>query len=252
MLRDPATPDTHRGTILIIVHQQTSTPGRVGLALEKRGFALDIRRPRFGDPLPERMDGFAGAAIFGGPMSANDEDDYLAREIDWLAVPLRDNTPLLGICLGAQLLARQLGAEVAPHPDGLTEIGYYDIHPTEAGRELARWPARVYQWHREGFTLPKDATLLASGEHFREEAFRYGDAAYGIQFHPEVTLAMMHRWTVTAAERLKLKGAQPRDRHFEGHARYDAGMEIWLDQFLDRWTGTAAQHPAQACGFTAN
>ena len=75
--------------VLIVLHQETSTPGRVGNALRALGHKLDIRRPRFGDPLPESLDGHAGAVIFGGPMSANDPDDYVRREIDWIAVPLR-------------------------------------------------------------------------------------------------------------------------------------------------------------------
>src|SRR3979409_2721533 len=93
---------------LIVLHQETSTPGRVGNALRALGHRLDIRRPRFGDPLPETLDGHAGAVIFGGPMSANDGDDFVRQEIDWIAVPLREQRPFLGICLGAQMLAVQL------------------------------------------------------------------------------------------------------------------------------------------------
>ena len=119
--------------VLIVLHQETSTPGRVGNVLRALGHPLDIRRPRFGDPLPETLDGHAGAVIFGGPMSANDPDDYVRREIDWIAVPLREQRPFLGICLGAQMLAMQLGARVAPHPEGRAQIGYYPIRPTPAG-----------------------------------------------------------------------------------------------------------------------
>ena len=93
--------------VLIVLHQETSTPGRVGNALRALGHTLDIRRPRFGDPLPETLDLHAGAVIFGGPMSANDPDDYVRREIDWIEVPLREQRPFLGICLGAQMLAKQ-------------------------------------------------------------------------------------------------------------------------------------------------
>jgi GMP synthase (glutamine-hydrolysing) len=70
--------------VLIILHQETSTPGRVGNTLRALGYPLDVRRPRFGDPLPETLDQHAGAVIFGGPMSANDPDDYISREIDWI------------------------------------------------------------------------------------------------------------------------------------------------------------------------
>jgi GMP synthase (glutamine-hydrolysing) len=113
-----------RQPILIVLHQETSTPGRVGHALRQRGYPLDVRRPRLGDPLPQSMSGHAGAIIFGGPMSANDPDDFIRREIDWLEVPLREKKPFLGICLGAQMLARHLGGRLFTHPDGLAVIGY--------------------------------------------------------------------------------------------------------------------------------
>ena len=117
-------------SILIILHQEHSTPGRVGNALRQLGYALDIRRPRFGDPLPQTMADHAASIIFGGPMSANDHDDFIRREIDWIAVPLRENKPFLGICLGAQMFARHLGGKVFRHPEGHAEIGYYPIRPT--------------------------------------------------------------------------------------------------------------------------
>src|SRR5882757_4589510 len=124
--------------VLIVLHQETSTPGRVGNALRALGHPLDVRRPRFGDPLPKTLDDHSGAVIFGGPMSANDPDDFIRREIDWIAVPLREQRPFLGICLGAQMLAMQLGARVAPHPQGRSQIGYYPVRPTPAGlRDLS-------------------------------------------------------------------------------------------------------------------
>src|SRR6201995_1085274 len=119
--------------VLVVLHQETSTPGRVGNALRALGHGLDVRRPRFGDPLPETLDDHAGAVIFGGPMSANDSDDFLRREIDWISVPLREQRPFLGICLGAQMLAKQLGAQVAPHPEGRAQMGYSPVRPTAAG-----------------------------------------------------------------------------------------------------------------------
>jgi GMP synthase (glutamine-hydrolysing) len=181
--------------VLIVLHQETSTLGRIGNALRALGYGLDIRRPRFGDPLPETLDGHAGGVIFGGPMSANDPDDFVRREINWIAVPLREQRPFLGICLGAQMLAMQLGARVAPHPEGRAQIGYYPIRPTAAGLAICpHWPDHVYHWHREGFELPDGAELLAEGSDFPVEAFRL-EHSFGFQFHPDVTYAMMHRWT---------------------------------------------------------
>ena len=221
--------------ILIILHQENSTPGRIGQALMARGFCLDLRRPRFGDALPASMEDHAGAVIFGGPMSANDTDAFVRREIDWIGVALGAAKPFLGVCLGAQMLVRHLGGRVFRHPQGCVEIGYYPIYPTESGERMMAWPKKVYQWHREGFDLPRGAELLAKGEHFRNQAFRYGPAAYAIQFHPELTLAMLHRWTVHGAPRMQLPCAQDRRSHFEGRALYDAGMRTWLECFLDLW-----------------
>jgi GMP synthase (glutamine-hydrolysing) len=233
--------------ILIILHQEISTPGRVGQALRDLGYRFDIRRPRFGDALPETMAEHAGVVIFGGPMSANDQDDFIRREIDWLAVPLKEKKPYLGICLGAQMLAHQLGARVYGHPQGHAEIGYYPIRPTSAGRAVCdEWPEQVYQWHREGFNLPAGAELLAEGDLFEVQAFRYNGAAFALQFHPDVTHATMCRWTTRGHERMTMPGARPRATHFADRAVYDYSAKAWLAAFLDRWINRAGQGAAAA------
>jgi GMP synthase (glutamine-hydrolysing) len=223
--------------VLIILHQEQSSPGRIGFMLTQKGYQLDMRRPCLGEPLPRTMEHHSGAIIFGGPMSANNPDAYIKQEIDWISIPLREQKPYLGVCLGAQMLARQLGEKVAPHADGRAEIGYYSISPTPAGDHLCAspLPQKVYQWHREGFDLPKGARLLAAGEHFPHQAFSYGPAAFGVQFHPEVTLATMHRWCVRAAERMGGLGAQQPAQHFAGWYQHDRATALWLSDFLDHW-----------------
>jgi GMP synthase (glutamine-hydrolysing) len=227
--------------VLIVLHQEHSTPGRIGNALKARGIPLDIRRPRYGDPLPDTLVRHSGAVIFGGPQSANDEEDFIRREIDWIAVPLKEAKPFLGICLGAQMMARQLGSQVSFHPEGQVEVGYYPIRPTTAGRGVCElWPDHVYQWHREGFDLPAGATLLAEGETFEVQAFRYGENAFGVQFHPEVTHAMMCRWVIRGQHRMVLPGAKSRAAHFEDRWVYDYAMQKWLSAFLDHWLTRSA------------
>lgn len=221
--------------LLMILHQENSICGRVGQHFEARGIPLDIRRPALGEALPDTLADHAGAVIFGGPMSANDSIEAIRRETDWLQVPLRENKPFLGICLGAQMLALKLGARVAPHPDGMAEVGYYPIRPTAVGRSVVpQWPSHVYQWHREGFGLPSGAELLAEGDMFPVQAFRFG-SAYALQFHAEVTHLMMCRWTTRGHERTLLPGAKRRPEHFADRPVYDPAVRRWLVEFLDRW-----------------
>lgn len=222
-----------RPRILIVLHQEASSPGRVGQLLHADGFDLDIRRPPLGDALPETLAGHAGAVVFGGPMSANDEDEFVRRETDWLAVPLSEDKPLLGICLGAQMLVNHLGGKVDGHREGAVEIGWYPLHATEDGKQLLHWPEMVYQFHREGFSLPAGATLLATSETYPNQAFRYGKNAWGIQFHAELTRMMMQRWVVRGAHRFVLPNAQPGRDHLGGRMIWDMHLKRWLTEFLE-------------------
>jgi len=235
--------------VLIIVHQERSTPGRIGRWLRERGYPLDIRRPRFGAELPKTLERHSGAIIFGGPMSANDPEPYMIRETDWIGVALGERKPFLGVCLGAQMLARHLGGQVSTHPDHRVEIGYYPIEASPIGRALGRWPAAFYQWHREGFDLPVGAVDLATGSHYERQAFQYGPSAVGVQFHPEITYGLINRWTSGRPDRLILTGAQARKEHFEGYFAHHQAVGRWLDWFLERWLRSdlapVIHHPGQ-------
>lgn len=219
--------------ILVVLHQETSSAGRVGQILQSYDFPLDIRRPPLGCHLPETLDDHAGAVIFGGPMSANDQDAFVAHETDWMSVPLKENRPFLGICLGAQMLVRHLGGKVATEAEGRCEIGWYPLKATEAGNALLDWPDMVYQFHREGFDLPKGAELLATAPGpYPNQAFRYGENAWAVQFHAELTQIMMQKWVVKGADRFTLPNAQQGKQHLEGRLLYDAPLKSWLEKFL--------------------
>ena len=227
-----------RKKVLVVLHQGHSTPGRVGAILNTLGARLDVRRPSLDEPLPKTLADHDGVMVFGGPMSANDEHDWLKREIDWLALPLREQKPFLGICLGAQMLARHLGARVFTYPDRRGEVGYVPIQPTPAADRLcaARFPRCVYQWHFDGFDVPCGAQLLASGgADFPNQAFSFGAKAVALQFHPEVTYHMMCRWTTRGHERLSRPGAQPRQGHLDGWFQHDGVVATWLGAFLPVW-----------------
>ena len=239
--------------VLIVLHQEDSTPGRIGRLLVEQGCTLDIRRPRFDDPLPQTMEEHAGAIIFGGAMSANDPDEWIKRETDWIGVPLVENKPFLGVCLGGQMLARHLSHRVFNKECGSAEIGYYPIVPTEAGDACfgGRMPRHVYQWHREGFDLPDGATLLAEGDLFPNQAFRYGENAVALQFHPEVTYAMMCRWTTRAYERMQSPNAREPHEHLAGWFQHDREVGLWLDRFLNNWLASGEAAP-RSCAPSAS
>ena len=221
--------------VCIVLHQEQSNPGHVGQWFRRNGHALDVRKPRFGDPLPETLEHHCGAVVFGGPMSANDKDEFIVRETEWIGVALKEEKPFLGICLGAQMLANHLGAKVGFHADELAEIGYYPLLTTTDGIRLGRFPEHVYQWHREGFELARGARLLATSTGaYPNQAFAYG-SGIGLQFHPEITCAQVHRWTGGTNTRLGVKGARERHEHIEGHIHHAPKVHAWLDRFLGRW-----------------
>jgi len=224
--------------VLLVVHQEHSDPGRVGEVLVQRGCTLERRCPNLGDPLPDAgLEGYAAAFVFGGPMSANDDRELpgIRAELDWLERAVDGATPLIGICLGAQLIARALGARVGPHPEGLVEIGYYEVTPTVGGAPYFDGVTSFYQWHAETFTLPEGAVKLAGSATFEQQAFHYGRAVYGLEFHPEMTRAMVERWGTSerGAPKLGLPGARPYDAHLAGFDRHAPASDAWLERFID-------------------
>ncbi|MGE5511822.1 MAG: glutamine amidotransferase-related protein [Bacteroidota bacterium] len=222
--------------VLIVLHQRHSNPGHVGQWFLRNGYALDIRRHCFDDPLPETLEHHCGAVIFGGPQSANDCDGFVKREIEWIGVALREKKPFLGICLGAQMLARYLGARVDHCRHGCVEIGYHPIRAHEDAGALGALPSYVYEWHREGFQIPHGGRLLAVADGpFPNQAMSFGPTAVGIQFHPEITFAQVNRWSGSNPIRLLMKGARPRHDHLSEHLIYGPVVRNWLDQFLRRW-----------------
>jgi GMP synthase (glutamine-hydrolysing) len=227
--------------ILFIFHKPTTNPGPVGQILIEHGYQIDLRVPREGDLLPSTMNDHEAAISFGGSMSANDSETlpFIRTELDWIPKVLESGKPFLGICLGAQLLARTLGAKVALHPQGKVEIGYHPIIPTVAGSQYFESQLSFYHWNSEGFELPSDAVKLASGERFENQAFRYGENAYGVQFHPEISASVLQEWAATTdletERKLKLPGAQSWQEQLDKHSQYASGVEQWLERFFSLW-----------------
>jgi GMP synthase (glutamine-hydrolysing) len=225
--------------VLMIGHMARWKDRRTTALLSAKGCEVTWLCPAAGDPLPRDPNLFEAMVVLGGAQNVRDAADpahpYLVEEMRLIEAWLKTDRPLLGICLGAQLVAATLGAEVAPHPEGRVEIGYYALRPTPAGSAVIPDPLQAYHWHYYGFSIPRGAELLARGEIFPNQAFRYGSNAYGLQFHPDTTPEEIHAWTGMFEAQLATPGAHPRTRQLEEIDRYDSILSEWFSRFLDRW-----------------
>ena len=190
--------------ILILQHIACEPPGVFEDVLLERGATMHRVELDEGEPLPPTLDGIDAVVAMGGPMSVNDEAEHpwLAPEKALIAAAVRCGLPFWGSCLGVQLLASSLGAEVVRGP--APEVGVLPVHATADGlvdpvfAGLA-WPRPTLQWHQDTFTLPGGATLLATSTAYPHQAFRVGRVAYGVQFHVEVDAAMADEWAKVPA-----------------------------------------------------
>ena len=224
---------------LLIMHQKRSQPGDIGKKLVQRGYILDIRKPSLGDKLPENLNNHALVILFGGPMSVNDTKyDFIKYEMDWLKVVIKSGKPFLGICLGAQMLAKHLGGKVKKIDCNSSEIGFFEIKPTKSGIDIFDDQKFFFQWHNEGFDLPKDSTMLASGKKFKVQAFKHKNC-YAIQFHPEVNFKLHIKWLYytlfSNPKRLFTKGSQNVIYQLFLRIKYSSKISRWLDSFLDQY-----------------
>ena len=222
--------------VLLIDHPVGHREDRASARLAERGCRIQWCGPGKGEALPEPEE-FDAVVVYGGPESANDDAalPHIKTELDWIGAWLKTGRPFLGLCLGGQLLARVLGARVSRHPEGLHEIGYTPIAPSDQAAGFVDGLSHVYHWHKEGFDLAAGAELLARGLVFPNQAFRYGDNVYALQFHPEVSVPVMRRWMTEAAHMLECPGAHPPERQLADAAQFDAPLEAWFSNFLDHW-----------------
>jgi len=225
-------------TALFILHQKTSEAGDIANKLKIRGFDFEIRRPSLGESLPTNLNNYNAIVVFGGPMSANDDDEFMKKEIDWIEQVLQSDVPFLGICLGAQILAKHLGCKVEKNPNELSEIGFYKIEPTEKGIKMFQSQDIFYQFHTEGFELPSDCELLAKGDIFTNQAFKYKNC-YGLQFHPEVNIYLHLKWLLLVLIKkphiLFKNGSQNIFYQLWLRIKYNHSISRWLDNFLDNY-----------------
>jgi GMP synthase (glutamine-hydrolysing) len=195
--------------LLVFQHAAAAPQGTLDRVLRSRGHRLRfVNFARDPQAMP-RLDGYDGLLVLGGAMNLDQAcaHPHLATELACIETALTRGLPVLGICLGAQLLAHVLGAAVRPLPR--PEIGWYRIDTTTAGRADAVLAplglgAPVFQWHSRGFALPTGAAQLARSADCEQQAFRYGERAYGLQFHLEACPGLIARWLATPGYRAEL------------------------------------------------
>jgi len=182
----------------VVQHVPWEGPGLIAAEAKARGYGTDIRRMDLGVSLPE-PDEVAGLVVMGGPMGAyeTDQHSFLAAECHLMAEMARRGRPVLGVCLGAQLLAQALGAKV--FPGHRPEIGFGTVQLTAAGREDPIFAPvgtslPAFHWHGDTFDLPQGAALLASSAEYPHQAFRFGKCVYGLQFHVEPGTDTWRAW----------------------------------------------------------
>ncbi len=185
--------------ILVFRHVPFEGLGLIESALESRGIPFDycdLYRP--GAVMPD-ANGYDGLIFMGGPMSVNDEPPFLLEEMRLIERAAARGVPMLGVCLGSQMIAKALGGRVYRNAE--KEIGWFDIHLTDEGRrdpmlEQLAPVERVFHWHGDTFDLPSEAVLLAWSQRTARQAYRIGRGIYGLQFHLEVTPAMIVDWSI--------------------------------------------------------
>ena len=227
--------------ILIIQHVRAEPPGTIGEILGAAHIPTKIVRVFEGERVPAALGDAAGLVVMGGPMGVYEQERYpfLRRELRLIEQALKKEKPILGICLGSQLLAAALGAEVKP--GRRKEIGWHRLRLKKSASVDPLWSGirpvfTAYHWHGDIFALPRGAVSLALSDVTRQQAFRYAKNAYGFLFHMEVTEKIVQDMVRTFAE--ELRGANMNGAAVLGGAKkYLTRLSEIGDTVFSRWAG---------------
>lgn len=229
--------------VIVVQHVPCETPGTIVDALQSTGVAARYIRTFQGDPVPPKMGDAVGLVVMGGPMGVYEQELYpfLRDEMRLMEDALHREKPILGVCLGSQLLAATLGARVARSRQ--KEIGWHPIRLAPAAAHDPLWKGcppsfMAYHWHGDVFPLPHGAVALASSPLTEYQAFRYGPNAYGFLFHMEVTRQIIEEMIATFWNELQEEG-------LDGHQLLAASdthlpsLERIGGNVFRRWAGLA-------------
>jgi GMP synthase (glutamine-hydrolysing) len=226
--------------IYILQHHPVENLANIADALEGAALAWQYVRVDQGQTVPASMKGAGGLIVMGGPMGVYQTDRYpwLRDEMRLIEDAMKSNLPVLGVCLGAQILAATLGAKVERNPNG-KEIGWHPIRLSDLAKDdrlMRGLPASMtaFHWHSDIFELPSGAVSLASSDKTPCQAFRHGDKAYGLQFHFEVTREGVAAMADAFAKELVRENI-PADRMIAQAAEYLPPLEKISETVFTRW-----------------
>jgi len=190
--------------VAVIQHVANDGPQLLATWLKQQGIPLQVFRMFQGDRLPSDIGAHSGLCILGGPMSANDPLPYFDDLIHLVRIATRLDVPVIGHCLGGQLLSRAMGGTVQAAEN--IEIGWSELeltHPAATDWLGSLAPLRLFQWHSESFSIPPGAVQILRGKHCANQAFVMGDKHLGMQFHCEVDAAKVRDWLIVDAAEMQ-------------------------------------------------
>ena len=229
--------------IAVFQHAADVAPGYFVEWLQASGLPFRILHPYLGEAVPDDPRAFSGLCFMGGPMSVNDPLPWLEDELRLIRAADRAGVPVIGHCLGGQLLAKALGAPVVRHP--VKEIGWGEVRVTDADAArpwLGEGPAPVlaFHWHGETFSLPPGATRILESEYCANQAFVLDDRHIAMQCHVEMTPEMVRSWCASGAGEIarsacaSVQGAEEIQAHLQARA---AALNAVASRLYDRWIG---------------
>lgn len=227
--------------VAIFRHARTEGPGYLADFLDKRSIPWRLIRIDAGDALPALASEFSGLVFMGGPMSVNDDLPWIPPVLALIRSAVAEDIPVLGHCLGGQLMSKALGGSVGRNP--IKEIGWGVLNVTD-NAEAQRWFDGVrtfngFHWHGETFTIPSGATRILSSAYCENQAFSLG-RHLGFQCHIEMTEPMIREWCAVGADEIAVSSASPAvqapDVMFREMSGNVAALNAVAEQIYDRWT----------------